>query len=165
MTVTLMNHVGITVPDLRAAVAWYRDVLGLNVHLEEMEVTNDGGHLGSLVRGLFGERFEKVRMAHLTTADGAGVELFEFIEPQTEVGDSFQYWKSGIFHFCLTVDDVAATAAAIEAAGGTKLSQAWSLFSNKDYQVAYTQDPWGTVIELCNRAYSTVWSNHEPPVT
>lgn len=164
MPMTLLNHVGVTVPDIDAAFAWYRDVLGLYPHRPPEEVVDDGSHFGDLVTNLFGPRLHGMRIAHLTASDGLGVELFEFTDPATEVADeTFAYWRTGIFHFCLTVEDVTGTAAAIAAAGGKQLSGVWRLFHNKDYEVVYTQDPWGTVIELCNRPYTAVWANHEPP--
>lgn len=165
MPMSLVNHVGITVPDIDAAFAWYRDVLGLYPHVAPMEVTNDGSYFGDLVKDLFGTPFESVRMAHLTSSDGVGIELFQFLDPATESpATTFEYWRAGIFHFCLTVDDIGATAATIAAAGGKQRSKVWRLFANKDYEVVYCEDPWGTIIELCNRPYTTVWANHESPV-
>lgn len=165
MPIALVNHVGVTVPDLDQAFAWYRDVLGLYPHIPPTEVADDGSYFGNLVKGLFGSRFGRVRMAHLAAADGIGIELFQFLTPNTTVPeDTFEYWRAGIFHFCLTVDDVAGTATRIADSGGKQLSKAWQLFDNKDYAVVYCQDPWGTVIELCNRSYTTVWANHISPV-
>ena len=164
MTVLLANHIGINVPDIDAAFVWYRDVLGLNPYIEPGDALNDGSHFGKVVKDIFGSRFEEVRMAHLGLADGVGIELFQFKTPATEVPDeSFEYWRSGIFHFCLTVDDPTSFAAHIAANGGKQLSKVWQLFGNKDYEVVYTQDPWGTTIELCNRSYTTIWSNHVTP--
>ena len=116
MPMTLLNHVGVTVPDIDAAFAWYRDVLGLYPHRPPEEVVDDGSHFGNLVTNLFGPRLHGMRIAHLTASDGLGVELFEFTDPATEAADeTFAYWRTGIFHFCLTVEDVTATAAAIAA--------------------------------------------------
>jgi len=164
MPMSLVNHVGITVPDIDAAFAWYRDVLDMYPQVPPMDVTDDDGYFGTLVKDLFGERLGQVRMAHLTASDGIGIELLQFIVPATRSADpAFEYWRTGIFHFCLTVDDTTAAAATIEAAGGTQMSKVWRLFGNKDYEVVYCQDPWGTVIELCNRSYTTVWANHQSP--
>ena len=41
MPMTLLNHVGVTVPDIDAAFAWYRDVLGLYPHRPPEEVVDD----------------------------------------------------------------------------------------------------------------------------
>lgn len=165
MTLSLVNHIGITVPDIDAAFSWYRNELGLTPLVAPSDATNDGSHFGYVVKDIFGDGFEQVRMAHLATADGIGIELFQFVTPETEApANTFKYWQNGIFHFSLTVDDVPNTAARIAESGGCQLSKVWRLFQNKDYEVIYCQDPWGTVIELCNRSYTTVWANHEPPV-
>jgi catechol 2,3-dioxygenase-like lactoylglutathione lyase family enzyme len=165
MAVSLVNHIGVTVPDIEAAFVWYRDSLGLFPLIAPGDAANDGTHFGHLVKDIFADRFEHVRMAQLATADGIGIELFQFVTPETEIPtNTFEYWRTGIFHFCLTVDDVQATATRISDSGGKQLSKVWRLFENKDYEVAYCQDPWGTVIELCNRSFTTVWANHETPV-
>jgi len=103
---------------------------------------------------IFGEEFGGLKIAHLSTADGVGIELFQFIKPKTYVPDNtFDYGRTGIFHICITAADIATTAAQIEANGGKLTSKIWRLFSNKDYKVCYCRDPWGTVIELNSHSY------------
>lgn len=158
------NHVGIGVPDIEAAVAWYRDVLGCVVLLEPALLSSDGTHFGNIVKDIYGNRFERMKMAHLTTGDGLGIELFQFLEPAQFVPEeTYEYWRAGIFHFALTVDDVETVAARIAENGGRRLSKVWRLWANKELEAAYTQDPWGTVIELVSHPYSQFWSNHESP--
>jgi catechol 2,3-dioxygenase-like lactoylglutathione lyase family enzyme len=159
-----LNHVGIGVPDIESAVAWYRDVLGCVVLLGPGVVSNDGTHLGTVAKDIYGDRFEGMRMAHLTTIDGLGIELFEFLDPALVVPDhTFEYWRTGIFHIALTVPNVEAVANRIAENGGRLLSKVWRLFENKEFEATYTQDPWGTVIELVSHPYSQFWANHEPP--
>ncbi|WP_157127636.1 VOC family protein [Rhodococcus sp. WB1] len=80
---------------------------------------NDGTHFGDVVRDIFGDRFESVHMAHLITADGVGIELFQFDTPQNQPPNTdFEYERHGIFHFCLTVEDIAEQARRIAEAGG-----------------------------------------------
>jgi len=155
-----MNHIGLSVPDIDAAVRWYVDVLGCYLLVPPAEAKNDGSHFGNVVKDIFGSRFEAVKMAHLSTADGVGIELFQFIVPKTEVpADTFEYWRGGIFHFCLTAVDIEATAERIGANGGKVLSKVWKLWQNKEYKAVYCQDPWGTIVELCSRPYEQFWSN------
>ncbi|MDV6286586.1 VOC family protein [Rhodococcus jostii] len=160
-----LNHIGISVPDIQAATAWYRDVLGCYVLVEPGEARNDGSHFGNVVKDIFGERFESVLMAHLTTQDGVGIEFFQFKEPANKAPkNNFEYERHGIFHFCLTAPDIEVQAQRIADAGGKQLSKVWTLYANKDYKAVYCQDPWGTVIELCTHPYSQFWSNLEPPI-
>lgn len=162
-----MNHIGLSVPDIDAAVKWYVEVLGCYLLVPPVDAKNDGSHFGHVVKDIFGERFEAVKMAHLSTADGVGIELFQFIEPKTEVpANTFEYWRGGIFHFCLTAVDIEAVAERIGANGGKVLSKVWKLWQNKEYKAVYCQDPWGTIVELCSRPYEQFWSNvAEQPVS
>ncbi len=159
-----MNHVGITVPDIDAAVAWYRDVIGCYVLAHPAEANDDGTHFGNAVKDIFGKNFGSLKIAHLSTADGVGIELFQFSKPKTYAPDNaFEYWRTGIFHICLTAVDIEATAKQIAANGGKQMSKVWKLFSNKDYKVCYCCDPWGTIIELSTNSYVQTWSNLEEP--
>ena len=159
-----MNHVGITVPDIHAAAKWYTEVLGCYLLVAPTEATDDGSKFGQVVKDIFGDKFGAVWLAQLSTLDGIGIELFQFVEPKTRVPDNnFEYWRGGIFHICLTAPNIEETAELIGKSGGKVKSEIWKLWENKEYKVVYCQDPWGTIIELCNHNYVQLWSNHEPP--
>jgi catechol 2,3-dioxygenase-like lactoylglutathione lyase family enzyme len=158
-----MNHIGINVPDIRAAVEWYKDIFGAYVLTPVSEAKIDGSHLSDVIEDIFGKDFESMLIAHLVTADGTGLEFFQFQKPKTEVpANTYEYWRSGIFHFCLTSTDVEGTVAKIRAKGGKALSKIWKIYANKPYLAVYCQDPWGTVIELYNASYEQYWANTEP---
>jgi len=157
-----MNHIGITFPDIGAAFVWYRDVLGCFVLAEPADVLNDGSHFGNIVHNIFGDKWGQVKMAHLTTACGVGIEMFQFVKPMTYTPENtFEYHRTGIFHFCLTTSDIDAAAELITKNGGKVLSKTWKLF-NKEYRhVLYTQDPWGTIVEFFDAPYDQYFSNME----
>lgn len=149
-----MNHIGINVPDLDAAVAWYRDVLGCYVLAEPATATDDGSHYGALVADIFGSAFGEARIAHLTTVCGVGLEMFEFVRPKTHMPETtFDYARAGIFHFCLTTADIEATAAVVARSGGKILSKLWNVHDTGELSLIYCQDPWGTVIEFYTLPY------------
>ena len=84
-----LNHIGITVPDIHAAIEWYGKVFGFRRimgprRLEpKLSDTAESGHI-------LGPRFRKALQAHLVTANGIGLELFEFHhfgQPAREHGD------------------------------------------------------------------------------
>ncbi len=155
-----MNHIGINFPDLDAAFPWYRDVLECYVLSEPAEATDDGTLYGNVVKDIFGDRFKKVRIAHLTTGCGVGIEMFEFHEPKTYVPENtFDYARSGIFHFCLTTADIDATAERIQNNGGKVLSKTWKLFDEEQMRLVYCQDPWGTIIEFYEAPYAQFCAN------
>jgi len=89
-------HVGIAVPDLDAALAFYRDVLGLTPRPAEQA---DGATIVSLP---FGEA--EVELLAPLTADGPIAKFLERRGP-------------GIHHLCYRVPDLDAALAACRAAG------------------------------------------------
>lgn len=155
-----MNHIGINVPDVDLAISWYRDVLGCFVLAEPAEASDDGSHLGAIVKDIFGDAFGKVRIAHLTTACGVGIEMFQFMEPKTYVPENtFDFSRSGIFHICLTTADIDATAKLITQNGGKVLSKIWQLYPEQNMRLVYCMDPWGTIIEFFEAPYAQFCAN------
>ncbi|MBA3257955.1 MAG: methylmalonyl-CoA epimerase [Gemmatimonadales bacterium] len=89
-------HVGIAVPDLDAALSFYRDVLGLEPHPTEEA---DGAAIVSLT---FGE---------------SEVELLAPLAPDTPIGRFLARRGPGIHHICYRVPDLDAALAACRNAG------------------------------------------------
>jgi len=80
---TEVNHIGITVGDLDAAVTLYKSVFDLEVLAKPQAATLETP-AGDRRRDVFGPRWGGMRIAHLATKGGRiGIELFEFIEPAT----------------------------------------------------------------------------------
>jgi catechol 2,3-dioxygenase-like lactoylglutathione lyase family enzyme len=68
-----LHHTGLTVRDLDRSLAFYRDVLGMEVLFEQEK---QGGYLAAIV----GYPEAHVRMAHLAfPGDGHRVELFQYV--------------------------------------------------------------------------------------
>ena len=155
-----MNHVGVSVPDIDAAVSWYRDTLGFTVLMEAVEVRNDGSHFGTMAAEICGPRFGGMKLAHMASGDGVGLELFQFIEPAHERrADTMEYWKNGFFHLALTHRDVPAMVQRIVEAGGKQRSQVWTVFEGEDVQVCYCEDPFGNVLEIISHRYEQIFAN------
>jgi methylmalonyl-CoA/ethylmalonyl-CoA epimerase len=89
-------HVGIAVPDLESALAFYRDVLGLEPHAPEMV---DGATIVALP---FGD---------------TEVELLAPIEAQSPIGKFLARRGPGIHHICYRVPDLDAALEACRKAG------------------------------------------------
>lgn len=144
------NHVGVTFPDIEAAVAWYVETLDFELLVPPVlrEDITPG------LRAVFGDRLQAMWMAHLQTANGVGLEMFSFVTPGTEQQeDPFEYWRTGPNHLCLTVDDLEATIARIEAAGGRARSGIGEPWPGRRF--CYCEDPWGTQLELLTVSYET----------
>ncbi|HEY0816134.1 MAG TPA: VOC family protein [Pseudonocardia sp.] len=153
------SHVGVTVPDLPAAMRWYQDVLGMYLLSGPIEVVEDDSEIGRAAASIYGVGFSRFSFAHLCHADGSGLELFHFAHPATRARpENFEFWMTGINHFSVTYPDIEELARKIEAGGGRLRAKPVVLDPVNGYAVAYCQDPWGTVIELCSHPYAQMWS-------
>jgi hypothetical protein len=73
-------HVGVTVPDIFGAIGWYGAVFGFNCIMGPRLLQAEAA--GNLETGhIFGPRFRRAYQAHLLTANGVGLELFQFVDP------------------------------------------------------------------------------------
>lgn len=95
-----VDHVGIAVPDLDAALAWYRDTFGLlSVH-EETNVE------------------QGVREAMLAVGDGTTrIQLLAPLSPDSPIAHFLDRSGPGVQQLAYTVADVAAVAAELRAKG------------------------------------------------
>jgi catechol 2,3-dioxygenase-like lactoylglutathione lyase family enzyme len=139
----VVDHVGLTVTDLDAAIAWYGEVFGLRVLRGPDVIGGDEER----VRDIFGPGLADFRIAYLGTDTGARLQLFEFVEPAVERrSETFEYWRTGISHVGLGCVDVAATVALLEARGGRRRSAIHGEPPGPLY--CYCEDPDGNVIEV-----------------
>lgn len=152
------SHIGLSVPDLEKAVQFYTDVLGWYVIMEPAEVLNDDTPIGQMCRDVFGNDWDKFRIAHLSTGDKIGVELFEF--PQNErPKDNFEYWKTGIFHFCVQDPDIEGLVEKVVAHGGKQRMPIREYYPNdKPYKMVYVEDPFGNIFEIYTHSYELTYS-------
>jgi catechol 2,3-dioxygenase-like lactoylglutathione lyase family enzyme len=161
-----VNHIGHTVPDIDAAVEWYRDVLGFSVVAEPTEIPAGSGHFADLFGDIVGE-YESVELAHMEAADGTGFELFGY--DATPSGENARdppadgNWQApaGIHHFAVTHPDVEGLVARIEDEDGQAHSQVWQVFPDQDYELAYVRDPWGNFLEVYSHSYVHLFANQD----
>ncbi len=77
-------HIGITVPDLERAVDFYTKALGLYLIMAPTTIQHDDSAIGQMCDDVFGEGWGSFRIAHMSTVDGIGIEMFQF--PKTAPG-------------------------------------------------------------------------------
>lgn len=148
-----INHAGLTVTDLDAAVAWYTEVFGLALVFGPVEVSGPGRS-----KTIFGEGFGRMRRAVLRDPSDAALELFEFQEPATiRRHDNFDYWKTGFFHLCFTCEDVASRLESVVAHGGRARTD--PLDAGGGRFIAYCEDPFGNVLELTNKTLDETYGD------
>jgi len=68
------------VPDIDAAIDFYTNILGFRKLKETPRCTRRADNPDAPVFRVYGDRLQEVKVAFLTTGNGVGFELFQFIE-------------------------------------------------------------------------------------
>ncbi|MEQ8300214.1 MAG: lactoylglutathione lyase family protein [Hyphomonas sp.] len=153
------SHIGLSVPDLDAAVKFYTDVFGFYTIMEPNDVVEDDSAIGQMCTDVFGAGWDKLRIAHLSTADRVGIEIFEF--PENHAPDeNLNYRQHGTFHFCIQDPDVEGIVEKIVAAGGKQRMPIREYYpGKKPYRMCYVEDPFGIVFEIYSHSYELIYSS------
>lgn len=155
-----LNHVGIVVADITAAIKWYGDVFGFRLIMgprvlrPKADATHETGNI-------FGARFKEALQAHLVTGNGVGLELFQFVDPKSERKhdgmDDFEH--PGYFHICFTDPDIEGLAQRIVETGGKMRTPVYEFIPGTDRKLVYCEDPFGNIIELFSHSYEQTFAN------
>ena len=100
----VLDHIGIAVKDLSAALAFYRDALGLDIEAPE-EVAS-----------------QRVR-AHFVPVGEAKLELLEATAADSPIAKYVDKRGPGLHHITLRVDDIEAALAQLKAHGAKLIDQ------------------------------------------
>jgi catechol 2,3-dioxygenase-like lactoylglutathione lyase family enzyme len=143
MTVQRMDHIGIVVDDLAAAIEFFVE-LGLVL---QAEWSGEGRSVDRIV-GLEGVRTD---VAMMQTPDGNGrLELVKFNSPANQ-GDNRHAPANtrGIRHISFAVEDIEAVVARLRARGAELVGE---LERHGDsYRLCYVRGPEGIILELAER--------------
>jgi catechol 2,3-dioxygenase-like lactoylglutathione lyase family enzyme len=136
----LDHHVALRTADIDAASRFWIQAL------EGVVATPPALRGGGYFDELFGPGTQ-VKISYISFAAGA-IELFEFVEPCADVPRSSQT-GDGMMHFGVTVPDVPAALARVEAAGGRRRLPV-NRVGGRDTapRFVYCEDPEGHVFEL-----------------
>ena len=143
MTIQRMDHVGIIVDDLAAAIDFFAE-LGLEV---QGRFSVEGPSVDRIV-GLEGVRNDA---AMLQTPDGNGrLELIQFHSPPARGDDGHAPANTrGIRHIAFAVEDIDAVVAGLQARG-TELVGELVRYENS-YWLCYVRGPEGIIVELAEK--------------
>jgi lactoylglutathione lyase len=141
VTITV-SHLGVCVSDLEASLRFYCEGLGF----EQVAAHEVGEEFADLME------LDRVRLrSRMIAKDGVTLELLGYDVPGT-TGDGTRRPMNllGLTHLCLRVDDVEATAATIEALGGTVVRPTRTTIplGTVALEFLYCTDPDGMRIEL-----------------
>ena len=140
MTIKRMDHVGIVVNDLAAAIAFFAE-LGL-------EGQGDGPVEGDWVDRVVGLQGVRAEIAMMETPDGHGrLELVKFQSPAARDGDAQAPANAlGLRHITFLVDDLDGAVAALQARGAELVG---TVENYEDiYRLCYIRGPEGIIVEL-----------------
>ena len=143
-----IDHVGLTVPDIDEAVAWFEDVMGADAPLSFGPI---GDPVGTLMHDLLGVDRAAVidRITVLRIGHSANIELFQYEAPNQRQTHPLNSDWSG-HHVAFYVTDIDAAVAYMEDKGVQKFLGPFSLTAGPaaGQTINYFKTPFGTYIEL-----------------
>ena len=141
------EHIGITVPDLTAAVAFFCDVIGCELVYSTGRFGGDGAYMAGRLNVHPDAVIEGVAL--LRCGNGCNYELFQYSSPDQRAVAA-RNSDIGGYHVCFYVDDIDAAADYLRANGvrllGTPLTQTEGKIAGESF--LYFLAPWGLQMEL-----------------
>ena len=143
-----MDHVGLTVPDVDEAVAWFREVLGCSAPLTFGPFSDPEG---TFMQDLLGVHPRAVieQITMVRCGRSANIELFEYDAPdQVTTFPRNSDWAG--HHVAFYVTDIDAAVAHMVSKGVRKLLGPLPVTEGPaaGQTINYFQTPWGTYVEL-----------------
>jgi catechol 2,3-dioxygenase-like lactoylglutathione lyase family enzyme len=138
-----MEHVGIVVDDLAAAVEFFVE-LGL-------ELAGEGSVEGEAVDRVVGLEGVRSDLAFMRAPDGSGqLELIKFRSPPMREGDRQAPANTvGLRHLAFTVDDIEDVVARLRARGAELVGEVARY--EDSFLLCYVRGPEGIIVELAER--------------
>jgi lactoylglutathione lyase family protein len=152
------SHIGISVPDVEKAVKFYSTVMGWYQIMSPTEIREESDSaIGKMCIDVFGSGWGSFRIAHMSTGDRIGIEIFEF--PNNESAKKFEYWKTGTFHFCIQDPDIEGLVKKVTEHGGKQRMPIREYYpGEKPYRMCYVEDPFGLIFEVYSHSYELTYS-------
>lgn len=156
MTITGTAHVGVCVPDVTAAVEWYRDVLGMTVLSPPYLMA------GEDIERDMGELIPGVSLQAAIVGFDPSDHVIELLEYPGSAGLPTRraLTDTGISHFGLVCDDIESTRRELEGRGVRFLTSA--LAGIAGLRTTWFEDPYGIVFILMEKGDGArpYWRQH-----
>ena len=125
----VFNHVGIAVDSVDKAAEFYGKHFGFRRIRDDRMTDRSVDASEHPMFRIYGNKLNKLKVAWLTTGNGVGFEIFEFIDPPTkssaEIKENWtleeQSQRGGVFHICVTAPDPDAVAEKACADGASRV--------------------------------------------
>ena len=157
------NHLAIAVTSVDEVAEWYSKHFGFRrLNSADMEADRQQDPEHPIYR-IYGDKLNKVKIAFLTTGNGVGFEIFEFIDPPTKASNmetwtlEEQYRRGGYFHIGVTVPDVDAKCEEVCKEGAKKIGEKVTGFDGE--KTLFFRDPWGSAVELVSCSWEQYMAN------
>ena len=135
-----LHHAGFVVEDLERAVAFYRDVVGL-------EVRSRYERIGPGIEQVIGYEGTHLTIAHMGAAGGAHtLELIQYLNPPPDQRPTGERSVLGASHLAIQVEDIEDIFERLVAGGAKRLNPPTELAPGRT--ACYLQDPDGNWLEL-----------------
>lgn len=131
-----IDHLGIAVPNLLQALAFYEGQLGMTVASQETVVS------------------EQVNVAMLPAGEGGAasrIELLEPVGPDSVIAKFIAKRGAGLHHVALKVDDLQASVERLKASGARLLNDPRKGAGGHIYVFVHPQSTGGVLLELIQR--------------
>jgi catechol 2,3-dioxygenase-like lactoylglutathione lyase family enzyme len=153
MAIKGVSHIAIGVSDLDRSVAFYRDVVGMPVVVEEVESFAQGTGMWQVGAS---RRAAYVRWRE--GADESFLVLDQWPEERRPPGAPAKLFQIGVHHFGFWVDDIEAVLERSRQAGCKVLSpprdgdtKAYGETAGRKVRAAFIEDPDGNIVQLDQR--------------
>lgn len=154
------SHIGITVPNIQKAVEFYSEVMGWYVIMAPTVINEeDETAIGKMCIDVFGKAWGSFEIAHLSTSDGVGIEIFSFPTTMSNAPE-FNPFQTGLFHFCIQDPNIEELIEKIVKKGGKQRMPIREYYpGDKPYKMCYVEDPFGVVFEIYTHSYELTYSS------
>jgi catechol 2,3-dioxygenase-like lactoylglutathione lyase family enzyme len=146
MEATGVSHIAICVRDMDRALAFYRDILGMRVTLDQVQDTTQGG-----LPHVYNHRRKTRRTVHVRYGEGHTTPSLVLTSHPGDRADGspIKLDQVGISHLSFTVKDVKALAQEL-ASKGVKLAAPMEAFTNPQGNVSsiFVYDPDGILLQF-----------------
>jgi len=153
------SHIGISVSNVEKAFKFYTEVFGWYGVMKPTLVKSDNSAIGKMCDDVFGNDWNKFKIAHLSTSDKIGIEIFEF-ENNFKPKNNFEYKQNGLFHYCIQDPNLEDLVEEVIKWGGKQLTKINYYYpKEKPYRMVYMEDPFGNVFEIYSHSYELTYSS------
>ena len=155
-----INHIAISVPDVKKGMKWYQEVMGFTIVRGPVELTSDNIQVGKALNNIFGSKFKKLRIVWMSSANNIGVEIFQFIQPKQLIKKKqIEYWSGGVIHIAVTERNIEDLLSRVTKTGGKQISKIWELDPKKHHKLVFCSDPFGNIIEIYSHSFEQFHAN------